>query len=311
MSRVFVLLKASLSLRSRFSDEIIYCFGMDMLFLCLLSGFGRKQVIYEVADIRPIVLNKHVKGRLARILERNLLKFVDLVVVTAPGYISGYYKKILNVSPAGKKYFVLENKIDPLSISLNGNQTISVGSKIRIGYFGLLRCSHSWEVLKKLVSASPDVFEVHIYGRPINPVDLPEQAKLITGIYYHGEFLWPSDLEAMYCSVDIVWACYPYGDNTPGNWQWARTNRFYESCFFCKPLITLQGSADEKVASELNIGIPIDLSNIDMAVNYLAENLDSDLLLALTENTLRVPKGYYLYTDDHVRLVETIDMIQS
>ena len=129
------------------------------------------------------------------------------------------------------------------------------------------------------------------------------------GITYNGEFMWPVDLEKMYCSVDVVWGCYPYGDSAPGNWQWAKTNRFYESCFFRKPLITLLNSADAAVVSKLNIGFSVDLSDINKTVEFLMSKLSKEYLASLTNNLGQVPEQSYLYMDDHDRLIKSIEMV--
>jgi len=236
-----------------------------------------------------------------------LLKIVDVVVVTAPGYIDGYYNNILKVSDK-QNFFVLENKLDATAIPRENLLLTRDTSKIHIGYFGLLRCDRSWDALKLLVESCPDRFEVHIFGRPINPISLPGEANSRAGITYYGEFMWPADLEKMYSSVDVVWGCYPYGDSAPGNWQWAKTNRFYESCFFRKPLITLLHSADAAVVSKLDIGFAVDLSDTDKAVEFLKSKLSNEYLTSLTNNLGQVPDQTYLYMDDHDRLIKSIEM---
>jgi succinoglycan biosynthesis protein ExoL len=308
LSRIIILLKASLTLRQYKNQGIVYCFGMDMLFLCLLSGLRKHKVAYEVSDIRPDVVQDNLKGKILRAVEKLLLKIVDVVVVTAPGYINGYYNEILKVSDK-QKFFVLENKLDPAAIPRDNLLLTRDTSKIHIGYFGLLRCDRSWDALKLLVEKCPDQFEVHVFGRPINPISLPVEANSLAGITYYGEFMWPADLEKMYCSVDVVWGCYPYGDSAPGNWQWAKTNRFYESCYFRKPLITLLNSADAAVVSKLNIGFSVDLSDINKTVEFLTSKLSKEYLASLTNNLGQVPEQSYLYMDDHDRLIKSIEMV--
>ena len=281
-----------------------------MLFLCFLSGFSKKKVFYEVSDIRPIVVASNFKGRMTRTFEKLLLKIVDVIVVTAPGFVEGYYKDILKISDE-QRFFVLENKLDIAVFSNESVAPVKNESKINIGYFGLLRCSKSWDTLKELVEAFPEKFEIHVYGRPINPVSLPDEASKLDGISYYGPFIWPTDLNRMYSSIDVVWGCYPYGDSTPGNWQWAQTNRFYEACFFKKPLITLLDSADARAVINLGIGFSVDLSNTTKAVDFLQSKLNKDYLSSLTSNINSVPKNVYLYMDDHERLINLIETAQS
>ena len=46
---------------------------------------------------------------------------------------------------------------------------VIVARAIVIGFFGLLRCVRSWEVLRSLVEQYPKAFEVRLFGKPIHP----------------------------------------------------------------------------------------------------------------------------------------------
>ncbi len=307
LGRFFTLLKAAYKVRKHTDNtQTLYCFGMDMLFLAFLAGRSNRKVVYEIADIRPVVLEKSLRGIATRTIERLLLRTVDILVVTAPGYISGYYSNLLSTK-AMPECLVIENKIGgqelpPVKDYVAANEQ----DRINIGYFGLLRCPRSWAVLKQLVSQHPEKFSIAVYGRPIAPPDLAKQAEEIKEISYHGEYLWPTDLQKMYDSVDVVWACYPFGQKIPGNWQWAMTNRFYESCYFKKPLIALRDSADATRVKSFDIGEIIDLSDTDNAVAWIVENITKERLSYFSKNLESLSPSSFLYIDEHGNLANLI-----
>ncbi len=308
VSRLFVLFSAILKIRRESKDyRIIYTFGLDMALLTVVASLGRKiKIVYEVSDINPILLQKNMIGRCARLTERFVTRNIDLLVVTAEKYLTGYFYPILTI-PSYLNVLVVENKI-------NLDKIPSVkcdfqSEKIRIGYFGLLRCEQSWRVLSELVKVSNGGIELLVMGKPIRPVDLPAQANEMDGVEYKGEFLWPDDLAAMYGAVDLVWGCFPYGAAKPGNWQWARTNRFYEACFFNKPIITLKDSADAESVELLKIGFQVDLENIQEAVSFLNKKINTNNLKAYRDRYKDVDDSVYLYSNEHELLAKKLHLL--
>ena len=51
--------------------------------------------------------------------------------------------------------------------------------------------------------------------------------------------------------------------------KYARTNRFYEAGFFNKPMIANKFSGDAKFVKSYNVGVNIDLKNINKSVKEL------------------------------------------
>lgn len=284
------------------SQTVVYCFGMDMLLLAKLATLGCNNILYEVADIRPILVENSLAAKFMRFVEKQLLRNIKCLIVTAPGYVTGYYEQMLKVR--NLRHLVIENKIDAAVFQDQTEQRLvpQAGAKLRLGYFGLLRCETSWQALRKLALASPATIEIIIYGKAVAPANIKEQCATIENIRYCGEYVAPDDLPAMYQSVDVVWACYPYGLQSPGNWMWAMTNRFYESCFFAKPMITLAGSADARRVQQYDIGFSVTLSNIEETLAFLQDQLTPANVQRLAANVRAVPKEVYVYHDEHKQL---------
>ncbi|MCE7902073.1 MAG: hypothetical protein DYH20_05270 [Gammaproteobacteria bacterium PRO9] len=309
--RILTLVKSIFVARRYLREATIsYAFGVDMLFLSAIASVGCKnRIVYEVSDIRDAMTKPGIQSWLLRGLEKLLLRRVDLVVVTAPGYRDGYYRG-LGVS-SGNRFFVMENKLD-LDPAKRPQRVVvrPENGPITIGYFGLLRCRRSWDVLKELVRKGQGKFVVKVRGRPIAPDSLPAEAEALDGIQYDGEFVWPDDLAAMYDSVDLVWGCYPHSNQPVGNWLWARTNRFYEACYFKRPIVTLEGSADARIAEELGIGPVVDLNDTGAAVDRLLQ-LTFDEVADWQGKVDQVGSDVCVYGDDHQRLLRLITSLDG
>jgi hypothetical protein len=165
---------------------------------------------------------------------------------------------------------ILENKLDSgMGVECREIRppTGLSGSPIRIGWFGVLRCPWSWETLSRLAAAHPDRFEIVIAGHALDPRDLPSKAAAATNVRYLGEYRSPDDLRSIYGQVDLVWTVYPGPEVTDPSWRWAllasRSNRYYESCRYKRPTVTLAESGDG--AEVLRLGHGLTLSSQSFA----------------------------------------------
>ncbi len=287
------------------NQDVIYCFGFDMLMIAIISKlftFSRVKLVYEVADIRPIQLKKGLVSQLIRLIERLMLKLVTLVVVTSPAYIESYYKKVLNANKC--EYIVVENKLDATQEPQKNNKIINKKNRdyLVVGFFGVLRCERSWEILKLVALKSDGRVKVLLRGVPLSPKDIEEQSQSIENLSYAGPYKSPIDLPSLYDSVDLVWACAPYDETDLGDCDWKRTNRFYESCYFGKPLICQRGTEDSKVVQEKDLGLVLDLSDVESSVEKILSLSQTDIMSYQT-NVLNLPEKSYCYTQEHQNII--------
>ena len=287
------------------NNDLVYAFGLDMLLLGWIVTLGiSKGLVYEVGDIREVLLGQGLKHKFFRLLERFLLNRTSLLVITSKAYLDEYYYKIQGLSRIN--HIVIENKLDRnWLINLAPKEKETEGSSgLIIGYFGVLRCMRSWEILKTAAEKSGGVFQVYLRGisRDIN-LQVEANHELVT---YAGPYLAPDDLPAIYGKVNLVWACYPYQGNKAGNWQWAKTVRFYESCYFKKPLIVQAGTEDSKLVEKYDLGLIVDMNEgVEKVVHQVLAITRSDLE-RWKKNMDNVPPEVYLYTDEHDRLAELL-----
>lgn len=298
-------------------NDIVYAFGPDMALLCRLSGLGLgKPIALEIGDIRDLQTATGLKGKVIRLADRMLTNSCQLLIVTAQGYIDEYYRKWVGTKiPA----IVIENKLEALTASSNNlsqKQTVDddkplADRPLKIGYFGLLRCDRSWRALLQLALNKPKEIEIIVAGMALNPEDLPEQAQKIANISYKGQYRSPQDLPGLYGDVDIVWACYPFPESDRNhNWRWARTNRFYESCFYQKPMISLEGSGDAVEIRRHDIGITVPNADIDQIVQSL-EGINAKQLASWQRNMTELPKTVYIYRDEITLLPQALANIEA
>lgn len=307
--RIVPLLKAVMQIRDGIKDtDVIYTFGLDTFFIGYLSSlFQRKKVkfVYEVGDIRKVFTKNGVVGKFFRLLEKFVLRKAYLVVVTSEAFINEYFKGIQRVRNV--KYHVIENKPELNELFKEKQARIKgENAKIKIGYFGVLRCLRSWEILKDLLEKYPDKFELYIRGLIVEPKTIEEECNRMSNVQYDGTYVVPNDLNRMYNQIDIVWACYPYQGKQLGNWCWAKTTRFYEACFFQKPMITQAGTQDASVVSKYNVGIELDLSDVISSVERLC-HLDNSRLRQMENNYKHVPMDLFTYNNEHEKLVAILE----
>ena len=292
--------------------DIVYASSPDMALLAMIAGvFMGKKFIQEVGDVREIQTAEGLKGRLVRIVDRVLTNRCSLLVVTAVGFLDNYYRNWLRSDvPA----IVVENKIEASLTSARPEAVRGslpqgrpfIDRPLRIGYFGLLRCQWTWDVLKAFALKHPKDVEIVMAGYPMEPADIAEQAKSIPNVIYSGEYKSPNDLPRLYGAVDLVWACYKFIGPRDWNLKWARPNRFYESCYFGRPLISRLGSSDSKEVDRLKIGFNIRTHEISEVVAEL-DSITAEMVEQWRSNSISLPNSLFMYTDEAEKLKSHIE----
>lgn len=300
---IYIRLFRQLS-KSVVSKDFLYVFGFDLMLICLIFRFisGKKiKVIHEVPDIREMFFAASLSGKLIRWIEKKVIPKIDLLVVTSPYFLSHYFidfRKILV-----QDSLIIENKIHLNQIEKSFEKSIpeihNENRKIRIGYFGVLRCPASLDFLIKL--SQNGRFEIILRGI-FMPLTKHYETEILhkKHICYLGPYRAPEDLYFIYSTIDLVWAIYPFCSKMIGNHLIARTNRFYESLYFKKPFIVQKGTADANMAILLgNIALEINLANEDKTVKFLYTVLTHDNLAALQKKLVTIPENQYQITTEY------------
>ena len=288
-------------------DDIIYCMGLDLAVLGVFSvWFSRKpcKIVYECADIVSRLYGPSRTSRSLRALERWVLDKCDCVVVTSPQYVSEYFVK--EQRQLTERFFLIENKVadfmpTPMPLSTSGGH-----KPLHLGYFGLLRDPMAWQIMLAWAQSEPERLRLDVHGHPFGIAGIEQDIAAHANIAFGGEYIYPDDLPALYGGVDLVWVTYPKSGKADDiRWQWPRTNRFYEACYFGKPMIGQSGSADGDLIEKLDIGLTIDTGQPEAALSRLLA-IRPDDLARWTANLLALPPETYLYTDEHQRLLAAL-----
>ena len=284
-------------------ENDIFFYGFDLLpLLVLANSFLRCRLIFEIPDLREIFFSKSLFSFISVKMIKVTLKKVPIVVVTSELFVSKYFK---NNEIDVNKYFEIENKVHlSQNVPGAGKETRSL---ITIGYFGVIRCERSLEVLLKFLDTSQRC-QLVIYGYFMK---IPEEIKNTIlshpKINYRGEYKSPDDLSTIYEEIDISWIAYPYAHgNEDGNYRYARTNRYYEAGFFKKPMIASHRSGDAKYVKELKFGMVLNLGNVQDSLGKLGQ-LNFEKIIKWETVLSRIPDHYFQTTEnDYHPLLEAL-----
>jgi succinoglycan biosynthesis protein ExoL len=228
--------------------DVLYARNLDMFAIAwmarLLTG-AKGSLVYEALDVHPAFTNPGLKGRVLRVAERRLMAKSRLLVVSSPAFIDRYFAPIQNYSG---NWYLLENKVGE---EANGNirkmhLAKDTGHKWTIGWFGVLRCKRSLDMLQTIASNLDDRVEIHIRGLPSQPDGitrglLEEVAGRTKNIFYFGTYQNPRDLADIYGAVDLAWAVDFSASGA--NSDWLIPNRLYEGGLYGVPAIARKGTA--------------------------------------------------------------------
>ena len=190
-------------------------------------------LVFECLDIHRLMLTHHPVSIALRILERHLLRSCSMLVVSSPAFLTSHFAGYGSALPP---QLLLENKVLAEDVPSGLLDCIgklratvpSEGPPWRIGWFGVIRCRRSLQLLANLVTALPGVVEVIIRGRPRRNVipGFDQVVKATPGLSFLGEYDRHTELAALYANVHFAWAVdfYEAGRNS----DWLLPNRLYE-----------------------------------------------------------------------------------
>lgn len=282
LQRIIVLLKAIGGLvkaRRRIGEsQIFYAINLDQLLLAVFMRYiGRSNVlvVYEVADIQHPFVRKDLVGVLSRGLERWLLRFVGLLVVTSPGYIKNYFVPVQRYQG---QWFLLENKVYPVPtnalksvLHLNKQRYHADGHAWVVGFFGALRGKKSWEIIKHIARALPHkvIFKLAGYPTGIDQNDFYETVAELGNIDYVGEYKNPDELGKIYKGVDLAW-CFEFSYGVY-NSVWCLVNRLYEGGYFEIPLLASKNYESGNFVEQHGIGWTFTEPYTDVLTQFLEQ----------------------------------------
>ena len=280
--------------------EIFYARNLDMLALARwaksMSG-ARARLVYECLDVHRFLSREDPLGASLRAAEGTLLGEVALIVVSSPAFVREYFEKrhgrrvptllIENRLPSGFDYGVRPAARAPAQ------------ERLRIGWFGNLRCERSLSLLLDLAARFPRQVELSLRGIPARAAidDFEARVGAAENVSFGGRYAWPGELGAIYGDVDMVWA----GDfhDAGANSKWLLPNRLYEGGYYGAPALAPVDSETGRWIEAHGFGFTL-AEPLEETLPAFVRELDSAKLAAARERLLSAPADTFLQPKDEL-----------
>ena len=256
-------------------------------------------LVFECLDIHWTMTARSPVGTAVRQLEGRLLRQCDLLMVSAPDYITKYFQVVHQRLPP---IWVAENKMLEAEIAadLPVARTLPVGPPWRIGMFSQMRCRKSVLLLTQLAERLPDQLQVVLQGN-LAPEIFPDFHDLIRGkrgVEYRGAYDRRVDLPRMYSDVHFVWAIDFYGAH--GNSDKLLPNRLYEALAYGVIPIADRSVATGRWLERFGAGVLLADPFLDQAIRFLTE-LNAMTFDRLYTTAVGLPRSAYASSKEECR----------
>jgi len=250
--------------------DVIVARNLEMLAVAAAArarGARNAKLVYECLDIHRLMSGRGLASRLLRGLERFLLARTDGLMVSSPGFVREYFAKI---APALPPVVLVENKVGVNeTVPAREAAAIPPAPPWRIGWFGVIRCRRSLDMLLEAARRHPGLFEVIIAGRPAKDVvgDLANELPKGCGVTYVGSFADEAALAQLNRSVHFAWLVDFY--ESGANSDWLLPNRLYRSVYYGAVPIALGGVETGRWLAAHDAGLLLDSATPDSIADLL------------------------------------------
>jgi len=307
LRRSISILKAILMLpsviRSLSGSDVLIARNLEMLLLANLivriSRYRNAEIIYECLDLHRILLDGSFLGKVLRQLEKRLLKNVKKIIISSEAYFDSYFSAVQKFKG---DVLLVENK--PLfegraKVTNEGPRRAA----LKIGYYGMLRCRKSLDILKIIADHSRNQTGIVIAGLP-SPAIFPEFARDLS-LSHKIEYLGPyaaKEIGALYQKVDFAWCIDFYEEGL--NSRLLLPNRLYESLAFGVVPIAIAGTETARWLQKRQIGKVF--SDTDEIVRFF-EQLELNEVANLKRDIACLPTNNFFMTELECRkLIENV-----
>jgi succinoglycan biosynthesis protein ExoL len=255
---------------------------------------GTPAIAYEMIDVHRSLLSESLRGRALRCIERALMKRVALLITSSPAFLREYFGRrqfLDRATPA----LIVENKLFTSQPQCVPSKPIRPGPPWRIGWFGVIRCRRSMEILGALARRRPDLVEIAIRGRVAQPArkSLAGALRCTPAVNFGGAYT-TDELQKHYDAVHFNWTIDYFEDG--GNSEWLLPNRIYEGGSFDVVPIALKRNETGRWLADKHLGVLLDdpMSELE---GFL-ETLDVEGYSALKQASARASRSLFI-ADEH------------
>jgi succinoglycan biosynthesis protein ExoL len=258
------------------------------------------RLVYECLDVHRLMIDPGPAGRVLRLLEGRLLRRCQALIVSSPEFIRSHFARRYRNLP---RVELIENKVlarelgDPGIAGQVRNASRPRGPPWRIGWFGVIRCRRSLDLLAALARSHQGMAEVIIRGRIASNV-IPDFASVVSAtpnLSYLGPYDRRQDLGSIYGEVHFAWAIDYYEEGA--NSDWLLPNRLYESGLFGAVAITRDGVATATWLQQHGIGVCLN-GDPGAALDGFIETLDQAAYDRSAAAVRALPARTFLYDDE-------------
>lgn len=279
------------ALTTHFADcDLIMARNLEQLAIAR-TLVGDRPLAYECLDIHRLLVGKGMASRAVQAIEAKLLPRVDLLITSSPAFIENHFA----ATSLDSQVMLLENKllVEDMKTFTPVSQAPVTGP-VRIGWFGMLRCAKTFEVLKAIASSSAGAIEVLIAGKPSPAIFSDFSAMLAStpGIEFVGPYSY-ADLPALYGRCHFAWTIdwYEEGENS----SWLLPNRIYEAVAYGSIPIALAHIEVGRWLAARNAGLLV--SEHEEVTSILATMSPAEL--ARRQKAIALVPAHHVLADDN------------
>jgi succinoglycan biosynthesis protein ExoL len=209
---------------------------------------------YECLDIHRLMTGGGAVSRALRWLEAALLRRCQALVTSSPGFLREYFER---VHPRLPRTILVENKVFATGEGRPASPALPPGPPWRIGWFGVIRCRRSLDILAEVARRAPGLIEVVVAGRPAPGVfEGAGDLAGIPGLRYVGEYSREAEAARLFSSVHFTWTLdfYEAGANS----EWLLPNRLYRSIYYGSVPIGLSTVETGRWLARHEVGLCLD-----------------------------------------------------
>lgn len=221
-----VALPGRLLAAARGSDAIL---GRNLEALAIALRLRRvapqARLVYECLDIHRLLLGHGLAARMVQRAEAAMLGQVDLLLTSSPAFQRDYFAHRPGLAAP---VLLLENKLLRIDAAPPVPLPPPDGPPWTIGWFGMLRCARTFDILSAFARRHSGAVRVLIAGKP-SPAVFPDFAAQVAAaphLEYQGPYR-AEGLPALYGRCHYAWAIDYFEEGL--NSRWLLPNRLYEA----------------------------------------------------------------------------------
>jgi succinoglycan biosynthesis protein ExoL len=253
---------------------------------------GEVPIVYEALDIHRLLLGRSAVSILLRRMEGALMKRAALLLTSSPRFLRAYFHNPEFARPklptlvVENKPLRLDNWPDPATAD-----ELPSGPPWNIGWFGMLRCRRSLEILAELARRRPDLFRIRIFGRAAGPVRerLDALAREIPALEFGGAYA-ACDLARLYSDVHFSWAIDYFEENA--NSEWLLPNRIYEGGSCDTVSLALRRTETGRWLDARGLGVLFDNPRIELEA--LLDGMTPARYRTLKHAAVTAPRAHFI-----------------